>query len=83
MPISQDIRVQTWLHGSVTAVMNKQRTNINLVKLAFYILKRIWVVILCAAIGFGFLYWRTSKTPNTYTASGTMFITNSNPNLVN
>ena len=63
--------------------MNKQRSSINLVKLAVYILKRIWLVIICAAIGYGYMYWNASKTPDTYTASGTMFVTNSNPNLVN
>lgn len=63
--------------------MNKQRTSIDLGKLAIYILKRIWLPILCAAIGFGFMYWRSSKAPDTYTASGTMFVTNNNPNLIN
>ena len=63
--------------------MNKQGGSIDLARLAVYILKRIWLVILCAAIGFGFMYWRASKAPDTYTASGTMFVTNSNPNLVN
>lgn len=63
--------------------MNKQRTTIDLEKLAIYILKRCWLVIICAAIGFGYMYWRASKAPDTYTASGTMFVTNSNPNLVN
>ena len=63
--------------------MNKQGGSIDLARLAVYILKRIWLVIICAAIGFGFMYWRASKAPDTYTASGTMFVTNSNPNLVN
>lgn len=63
--------------------MNKQTTSIDFTKLAIYILKRIWLPILCAAIGFGVMYWRSSKAPDTYTASGTMFVTNSNPNLVN
>lgn len=63
--------------------MNKQRTTIDLAKLAIYILKRCWLVIICAAVGFGYMYLRASKTPDTYTASGTMFVTNSNPNLVN
>ena len=63
--------------------MNMQKTSIDLLKLATYLLKRIWLPILCAAIGFGFMYWRSSKAPDTYTASGTMFVTNSNPNLVN
>lgn len=63
--------------------MNKQSGSIDLARLAVYILKRIWLVIICAAIGFGFMYWRASKAPDTYTASGTMFVTNNNPNLVN
>lgn len=63
--------------------MNKQSGSIDLARLAVYILKRIWLVIICAAIGFGFMYWRASKSIDTYTASGTMFVTNSNPNLVN
>ena len=63
--------------------MNKQSGSIDLTRLAVYILKRIWLVIICAAIGFGFMYWRASKNIDTYTASGTMFVTNSNPNLVN
>ena len=63
--------------------MNKQRTSINLVKLAIYLLKRIWLVIICAVIGFGYMYWQAKKAPNTYTTSGTMFVTNANPNLVN
>ena len=63
--------------------MNKQRGSIDLARLAVYILKRCWLVIICAVIGFGFLYWNASKAPDTYTASGTMFVTNNNPNLVN
>lgn len=63
--------------------MNKQKTSINLVKLALYILKKIWLVIICAAIGFYMMYSRASKAVDTYTASGTMFVTNSNPNLIN
>ena len=63
--------------------MNKQGGSIDLGRLAVYILKRIWLVIICAAIGFCFMYYRASKNADTYTASGTMFVTNSNPNLVN
>ena len=62
--------------------MNK-RNSIDLARMAVYILKRIWLVIICAAIGFGVMYSRAAKRTNTYTASGTMFVTNSNPNLVN
>ena len=71
------------MRESCVTFMNKQHTTIDLAKLAVFILKRIWLPILCAAIGFGFMYWRASKAPDTYTASGTMFVTNSNPNLVN
>ena len=53
--------------------MNKQGGSIDLARLAVFILKRCWLVILCAAIGFGFMFWRSSKAPDTYTASGTMF----------
>lgn len=60
-----------------------KRSGIDLERMAVYILKRIWVVIVCAAIGFGVMYYRASKAVDTYTASGTMFVTNSNPNLVN
>ena len=63
--------------------MNNKRGSIDLAKLAIYILKRIWIVIICAAIGFGVMYYRSHKAVDTYTASGTMFVTNSNPNLVN
>ena len=63
--------------------MNKQGGNIDLARLAVYILKRCWLPILCAIIGFCAMYYRASKAPDTYTASGTMFVTNSNPNLVN
>ncbi len=63
--------------------MNTKRASIDLVKLAVYILKRAWLLVICAAIGFGFMYSRAIKRPDTYTAYGTMFVTNSNPNLVN
>ncbi len=63
--------------------MNRQKVSIDLVQLMIYILKRCWLVIICAAIGFGVMYWRSSKAPDMYTASGTMFVTNNNPNLVN
>ena len=64
--------------------MNKRRTQqINLVQLALYILKRCWLLILCAAVGFGLMYYRASKRPDAYTTSGTMYIVNANPNLVN
>lgn len=49
-----------------------------------YILKRIWVPILCAAIGFGGMYYRAEyMTSDAYTANATMYVYNGNPNLVN
>ena len=64
--------------------MNKQRTSINFAKMGIYILKRIWLVILCAAVGYGYMSWQSSqRVIYTYTATGTMFVTNSNPNLIN
>ena len=64
--------------------MNKKSTSIDLVKLFFYILKRVWLLILCAAIGAGCMYWRSNyRKQDTYTASGTMYVYNANPNLVN
>ena len=63
--------------------MSERRGGIDLVKLALFILKRCWLVVLCAAIGFGYMYWRSTKAPDTYTASGTMYIYNANPNLIN
>ena len=64
--------------------MEKGSIRIDLVKLFRFILKRVWIVILCAAIGFGgyYLYTVNMKT-DMYTASGTMYVYNGNPNLVN
>ncbi len=64
--------------------MEKRTTQIDLIKLSLYILKRIWLVILCAAIGFGAMYWYSTRNQrDTYTASGTMYVYNGNPNVVN
>ena len=47
-----------------------------------YILKRLWIVVLCAELGFGAFYMYTSKhSKDTFTASGTMYVNNGNPNL--
>ncbi len=57
---------------------------IDLKKLFFYLLKRCWLIILCAAIGFAGLYWYTAyKQKDTYTASATVYVLNGNPNVVN
>lgn len=56
---------------------------IDLVKLFRYYLKRIWLLILCAIIGFGGMYCKAQyMTPDTYTASATMYVYNANPNIV-
>ena len=52
-------------------------------KLAMYLLKRCWIIIICAAIGFGYMYWRASDHRDTYTSSGTMIVENNNPNTRN
>lgn len=57
---------------------------INLPKLIIYILKRIWLVIICAGIGFAAMYGYTAYyQKDTYTAYATMYVLNGNPNLVN
>ncbi len=62
----------------------KKGVRIDLFRLIMYILKRVWLVILCMAIGAGFMYWRGSRNQvDTYTAFGTMYVNNSNPNLIN
>lgn len=66
--------------------MNKRDNifNIDVIKLMFFMLKRCWIILLCAGIGFGYMYWNTAyRTRDTYTASGTMYVYNANPNLVN
>ena len=66
--------------------MNNKRAaaSVDLVKMALYILKRIWLVAILAIVAFGFRYWQVAyRMPDTYTASGTMYVYNGNPNLVN
>ena len=63
--------------------MNQRKLSIDLAKLGIFLLKRAWLLILCAAVGFGFMYYRASRGANTFTASGTMYVYNANPNLVN
>lgn len=61
----------------------KRRTNrVDLGKMLIYILKRLWVLVLCAELGFGALYmYSTRRVADTFTASGTMYVNNGNPNL--
>ena len=64
--------------------MGNGAVRIDLVKLIKYMLKRIWLVILFAGAGFAAMYYYTNRNAvDTYTASGTMYVYNANPNLVN
>ena len=57
-------------------------SKIDVLKLLTYILKRSWLIILLAELGFATLYIHTSRMlPDTYTASGTMYVNNGSPNL--
>lgn len=61
---------------------NAQKIDIK--KLAAFLLKRCWIIILCAVIGFTGLYCYTKYyQKDTYTAYATMYVLNGNPNLVN
>ena len=62
--------------------MDRRTVKIDLVKLIRFVLKRCWLIVLCAEIGFGAMYIRTTRfMPDTYTASGTMYVNNGNPNM--
>ena len=62
----------------------KKSNQIDLMKLALYLLKRAWIIALCAVIGFGVMYGRAVANRRvTYTASGTLYVYNGNPNLIN
>lgn len=62
--------------------MERRANRIDFVKLMFYILKRAWFVVLCAELGFAGLYFYTTRMlPETYTASGTIYVNNGAANL--
>lgn len=64
--------------------MGATSQGIDLKKLFFYVLKRVWIIIICAGIGFAGMYCYTRYfVPDTYTAYATMYVLNMNPNLVN
>ena len=54
----------------------KKTAKIDLIKLLSYILKKLWVVVLCAELGFALLYLYSTRSPNTYSTRGTMYISN-------
>lgn len=62
--------------------MNRRANQIDLTKMLIYILKHLWLVVLCVELGFAARYmYTTRKLPDTYTAQGTMYVNNGNPNL--
>ena len=62
--------------------MDGRTVKIDLVKLIKYVMKRCWLLIICAVLGFGAMYIYTTRLmPDTYTASGTMYVNNGNPNM--
>ncbi len=64
--------------------MDNKGIQIDLTRLIFYILKRCWLVILCGIIGFAGMYYRSEHNAiDTYSASGTMYVLNANPKVVN
>ena len=57
---------------------------VDIKKLFLFVIKRIWLLIICAGIGFAGMYYYTNNyLPDTYTAYATMNVLNGNPNLVN
>lgn len=64
--------------------MEGNTQKINVKKLLVFLLKRIWIIILCAGIGFVGLFCYTKYyQKDTYTAYATMYVINGNPNLIN
>ena len=64
--------------------MERRTLKIDLLKLIKYVLKRAWLIVLCAELGFCTFYIYTTRfVPDTYTATGTMYVNNGSPNIVN
>lgn len=62
--------------------MERRANRIDFVKLMLYILKRAWFVVLFAELGFAGMYYRSTRmVPETYTASGTIYVNNGAANL--
>lgn len=62
--------------------MERRANRIDFVKLILYVLRRAWFVVLCAELGFaGMYYYSTRIVPETYTASGTIYVNNGSANL--
>jgi len=64
--------------------MGNGSQRINFAKFFLYLLKRAWILIICAGIGFvGLFSYTQYYQKDTYTAFATMYVINANPNLVN
>lgn len=64
--------------------MESKSPQIDLKKLIIYLLKRCWLIILSAIIGFAGMYWYTAYyQEDSYTASASVYVLNGNPNVVN
>ena len=64
--------------------MHNRTTQIDLVKMLGFMLRRWWLILICVVIGAGVMHIDSQrKAVDTYTASGTMYVYNGNPNLVN
>ena len=62
--------------------MDRRTNRIDYTKMAMFILKRAWLLIFCAELGFAVMYYRSTRmTPETYTASGTIYVNNGSDNL--
>lgn len=62
--------------------MERRANRIDFVKLMLYVLKRAWFVVLCAELGFAGMYYHSTRMlPETYTASGTIYVNNGSANL--
>ncbi len=62
--------------------MERRANRIDIVKLMLYVLKRAWFVVLCAELGFAGMYYHSTRmVPETYTASGTIYVNNGSANL--
>lgn len=84
--MAENHRKHDMKHNSAQEEKSMEATSqrIDIKKLFFYVLKRIWIVIICAGIGFAGMYCYTRYyVRDTYTAYATMYVLNANPNMVN
>ena len=57
--------------------MKNKKNQVDLSKMLIYILKRLWVVVLCAELGlWGYYLYAMEYVQDTYTAFGTMYVNN-------